>query len=218
MNTLFYSNAWTHIARRPWDKVVVGFSVRCDENWNHEDIPEKYPQSPSQSQLLSPLNEFDQEDFYGFVSQDWHFSEAPLDGVIKIERCLHPKRDDDATAGVMFHYADRKEVIGQWNFNWLIVSHDHAFTHITLRRYMYSNRKVPSVSLVPRDYSTRQDTNGIPVLHKWWLEDDVIVFPLSGRLIWSFSRYGDVAAVVRPNRNLLTPSFLSLPPDDSGRM
>lgn len=214
---LFYGIWWiSREIRWPWSRVVTDFSVGCNEGPEESEVPLVYPWP--ESPLRSPINEFDQEDFYGFPSQDWHFSEAPLEGVVSIERCLHPKRDDDATAGLMLHYRDRREVIGQWNFNWQIISHDAAFTHLALRRYTYSNLRLPSIQIVPRDHSARQDSDGIPTVSKWWLEDDVIVFPMRGRLIWFYSIHGDAAAAIRQDGSPLTSSFMGYPTEQFGRM
>lgn len=217
ITALLYGILWVpENTRWPWSRIVTNLSTRCEEGAEDPEIPLIYPWP--QSPLRSPTNEFDQEDFYGFPSQDWHFSEAPLEGVVKIKRCLHPKRDDDATAGLMLHYRDRREVVGQWNFNWQIVSHDAAFTHLALRRYKYSNLRLPSIQIVPRDYSSMQDIDDIPTISKWWLEEDVIVFPLRGRLIWFYSIYGDAATAIRPDGSPLTSSFMGYPTEQFGRM
>ncbi len=161
----------------------------------------QWPTSP----IGSPLSEFDQEDFFGFADYHWHFSEARLEGVTKIEQCVHPNREDEATAGLMLHYGNRKEVLGQWNFDWPIVLNLPP-THLALRRYQYSNMRIPSVKIEPRIL-----VGGMASTSRWWFEEDELVIPMVGQLIWFYSQYGDSVAYFRPNGSAVVPGFMGLP-------
>jgi hypothetical protein len=209
VHTIHYGTQWLESTGWPWNQAAVHFGVECLPQPNNHRVTDRFqwPTSP----IGSPLSEFDQEDFFGFADYHWHFSEANLEGVTGIEQCVHPNREDEATAGLMLHYDNRKEVLGQWNFDWPTIVLNLPPTHLALRRYQYSNMRIPSVKIEPRIQDGSHVVGGMPSISRWWFEEDELVVPMVGRLIWFYSQYGDSVAYFKPNGSAVVPGFMGLP-------
>ena len=209
VHTIYHVMEWFGSTGWPWNQAVVDFGVDCLPQPSHHSVIDafQWPTSP----IGSPLSEFDQEDFFGFDDYHWHFSEVNLEGVTSIEQCVHPNREDEATAGLMFHYGDhQKEVLGQWNFDWPTFVYNLPPTHLALRRYQFSNVRIPSVKVEPRVQDGSQVIGGMPSTSRWWLEEDELVVPMVGRLIWFYSQYGDCVAYFRPDGSAIVSGFMGL--------
>jgi hypothetical protein len=138
--------------------------------------------------MSSPLYRFDPEDFYGFENSDWFFSEQSLKGLVGVQTCKDPQREDDATGGLFLHYTDRKEVLGQLRPDWRIGDMVERPIAIAVRRYFYSNRKIPSVQVKLYTEANAADM----------VLDDVVWkhVDLQERMCWWFSIYGDVVDIL----------------------
>lgn len=134
------------------------------------------------SPLPAPLRRLDQEDYFG-DAHDWFFSSASLAGLRSFQLCIDIQRQDEQTVGMMLYFdGDRRECLGQWRGD-CKASPMHTLPYLTyLYRYRFSNGQLPTVKIVVHDSSSAGSviTQG--------LEE----FPTSGRLVWWFSRYGNV--------------------------
>lgn len=71
--------------------------------------------------------------------------------------------------------------------------------------------RIPSVKIEPRIRDGSQVVGGMPSISKWWFEEDELVVPMVGRLIWFYSQYGDSIAYFRPNGSAVVSGFMGLP-------
>lgn len=165
------------------DQIPFSIGLTYKPETDAIDVPTPNPPAFDGS-IHSPPTKGDQEDFYGFADEDWYYSAASLHGLRAVQTCTDNNREDQPTVGMMLFFEnDRRESLGQWRADHVISSKFDFPCYLLTYRYRYSNYRTPSVKVVVRRSADSREN----------LQDDGYEdLPVSGKLVWWFSTYGNV--------------------------
>jgi hypothetical protein len=151
---------------------------------------------PPKNNFGSPLSTFDNEEYHGDPDQDWFYSFASFAGILGIQTCIDHDHEDEGVVGMLLHFSNRKEVLGQWRFDLDRSKIIEMPTRIFLWQYRFASMRRPCVNIVVDNTASFEIMDAKRVqLPDADILDGMEEVGMHKAIVWWFGNYGNVIEV-----------------------